>query len=218
MQQQEESFAQAGNQAKRALPAEAFRLAESYRLGKPTAYYQVDKSLLKAPGIFLALAVVLFAANVLFVGMGLLSGDTIAAVVILLIAFPPFLYAVYLSCKERIRALKAASAHAYFCQHGLIYSERWRQVVLRWDEIERVEIEYRFFVRLCQVKLGNGKDLALVNAVGGNLSGQIKRRLLRARKKHQHPEIFHQSDDFPSTDNAFLPDDFYDHDEQKDYD
>lgn len=208
MQQQEESFARADTRTKKALPAEVFQLAEQYRLGKPTAYYQADKSLLKAPGIFLALAVVLFAANLLFVGAGLLSGSTIAVVVILLIFVPLLLYAVYRSCKEEIRALKAASARAYFCQQGLIYVERWRQVVLRWDEIERVEIEYHFFIRLCQIKLGNGKDLALVNAVGGNLSGQIKRRLLRARKKHQHPEIFHQSDDFPATDEAFPSDNF----------
>lgn len=196
MQQQGASPVQAEKHAKMALPAEAFQLAESHRLGKPTAYYRVDKSLLRTSSAFFAVAIILLAANLLIAGAGLLSGNMLAALIPLLIFFPFLLWAVYECCKQAIKALKANSAHAYFCQQGLVYIERWRLVVLRWDEIERAEIEHHFSVNLCRIKLGNGEDLTLVNAVGGSLSGQIRRRLLRVRKRHQHPEIFHQSDDF----------------------
>lgn len=187
MQQQEELSSEQRKHAKLVLPLEAYQLAESYRLGKPTAYYRTSKSLFEIALFFFVLASVLFGGDLLLAYVGITSGNIALIVTLTLILLLPLLWPVYLSCKEAFKAIIATSARAYFCQEGLVYVHRERFVVLRWEDIERTDIQYGF-VRCCLVMLANGEGVTLINAVGGNLSGQIRRRLMRSRKKHQHPD------------------------------
>lgn len=169
------------------IPEEAYQLAEHYRLGKPTVFY-VNTQKFKSLWVFFLPASILLVMDLLFVWITINSGNIVLLVVLTLFLFLPLLWPVYLTSKNGLRAIRAASAYAYFCQLGLIYREYRRLVVLRWEEIERSEIQYGWILRRCLVMLGNGEKITLTNTVGGNLSGQIRRRLLRSRKKHQHKE------------------------------
>ncbi|HVU70488.1 MAG TPA: DUF6585 family protein [Ktedonobacteraceae bacterium] len=186
MQSQEELPAR---RAKTLIPGEAYQLAESHRLGKPTAYYRSQhkgKSRWYAffiTSFFLALDALLFC----FLLMG---GKIITVIICSLCICLPIMAAVCFSYYAMLKKLLVeASAMAYFCQLGFIYKESEQLIVLRWEEIERVS-SGSGRLRNCEVMLGNGATMALVNAVGGDLREQIRRRLLRARKKHQHGETF----------------------------
>jgi hypothetical protein len=126
----------------------------------------------------------------------ILNENVVVTIILLPLLCVPLLLLASLCVRKALIACAAALAYAYFCQQGLIYIERRRRVVLRWEEIEQTEVQYTFWLRRCLVTLGNGQAAMLLNSVGGNLSGQIRRRLLRFRKKHQHSERFHSPPHF----------------------
>lgn len=185
MQQQEEFSDQLRVQGKSPLPSEAAQLAERCGLGKPTAFYRASTSLFTVALLFFILAVLLLGGDGLLASIASRNGVLMA--VLTPIAILPLLWPVYLCCQQALEVLHTASARAYFCQKGLIYVHRERLVVLHWEEIERTDIQYGW-VRSCRVLLANGEHVTLSNEVGGNLNGQIRRRLVRVRKKHQHPD------------------------------
>lgn len=194
MQQYERQSAEAGEYRRPVLPPEAYELAERSHLGKPTAYYLHTKARRSRWTFFLPPAI-FFLIGLFFELLAVLQGNIFTLIMATLVLVPPFSWAVYMTGRMAFSELRMLSAHAYFCQQGLIYRDYTQQAVLRWEEIERCDILYRHPAKTCQVLLGNGTKLTLANSVGGNLCSQIRRRLLRARKKHQHPEIFHTTND-----------------------
>lgn len=199
MQQQEErpeqprQSKQPGKRTRQELPAEAYQLAEHYRLGKPTAAYGNTGLLKHAWAYFLPTAITL-AVDGLAIWFTALVGNWLALLILTPLVFVPLLWLAYTLGKRANKEVAAASAYAYFCQLGMIYLERRRTITLRWEEIERSDVQYGW-IRHCHVMLGNGEKVILANSVGENLHEQIRRRLLRSRKKRQHPETFRHWDD-----------------------
>lgn len=185
MQQQEEFPDQFRERVKSPLPPEAAQLAERLGLGKPTASYRANTSLFNVAMLFFLLAGFLLGGDLLLAYTA--SRNGVLMLVLTPIVILPLLWPVYLCGQQALKVLHATSARVYFCQKGLAYVHRERLVVLHWEEIERTDIQYGW-VRSCLVLLANGEHVTLINAVGGNLNGQIRRRLVRARKKHQHPD------------------------------
>jgi hypothetical protein len=183
MQSQEESPIR---HAKLLIPQEAYQLAESHRLGKPTAYYVNQRTGNRKKSAFLVASIAL-AVDVLVFWAILQSNDLTQIIILCLCLCLPILALVYFASAIVLKEIREASTVAYFCQDGFIYKDGKRLIVLRWEEIERANVE-AYWHRRCEVVLGNGERIVLVNAVGGDLREQIRRRLLRARKRHQHGE------------------------------
>lgn len=192
MQQYEEIDQLFENQARQIAPPEFYQLAESHCLGKPTAYYKVkskQKTLRCAlvPGM---LSGVFFSGALFSVWRSFSDGDVSSHISVALLLLLPLLWLGYLCGKRAVKLYNLASASVCFCQLGLLYQQRGKALtVLHWEDIERASAQVSgLWIPCCRLLLADGKLLTLNNAVGGNLSEQINRRVRRARKKHQHPD------------------------------
>lgn len=91
----------------------------------------------------------------------------------------------YLTGKRAWNIDKDNSAHVYFYQQGFVYICKEQRIALRWEQIERVDKVYGPVSR-CQVALAEGGNIVLINGGRQGLYEEIRRRVMRARKKHQH--------------------------------
>ena len=120
------------------LPPEAYQLAETYHLGKPTAMYDTDfKSqvsiLSSIIGCMLVLSIpfMLCTSNFKFDTRSLL----LYGIIIGCILFAGlFIFIVTI-----VPRIISRNVYIYVCTDGLVYKKQHDVEVVRWDDIERVD-------------------------------------------------------------------------------
>lgn len=190
MQQRQEVSREQRRIEKHALSPAVSQLAEISRLGRFTTRYTFTNytayGCMSALFLFL-LSGLLVSASVLLAAYAIVTGVAILLLSLLVFGVIPLLMLAYIIGKKGLNVGNGDSATAYFYQQGLVYLHKEEYIVLRWEQIERVDILYGP-VRRCQIALADGGSILLINGVRAGLSQEIRRRLMRYRKKHQHHE------------------------------
>jgi len=187
--QQQEMASKQRRMKKRILPPEVSQLAEVSRLGKFTVCYTftdytTDGCLLTL--FFSVLSVLFFSAGILLAFYLIRTGLVILIIILLEIGEVPLLGLAYLTGKKALKASNGDTAYVYFYQQGLVYFHEEQRIVLRWEQIERVDRIYSPGGH-CQVALADSENILLING-GRSLYEEIRRRVIRYRKKYQHDE------------------------------
>jgi hypothetical protein len=156
------------------LPPEAYQLAETYHLGKPTAMYDTDfksqlNTLLSVSGCVLTFffPFVLCKNNFKFDFHSLLFyGIAIGCVLVACL----FIFIVTI-----VPRIPSRDVRVYVCTDGLIYKKQQDVEVVRWDDIERIDYSTILFK--------NGTKTRINRYINFNaLERNIKRRMKRYRQ------------------------------------
>lgn len=165
------------------VPADIAHLAEIAGLGKWTVSY-ILTGFTRRGCLFALLFIGLccaFCVSSVLLAFALISTGLLFLIVGVIASFG----LVYLTGKKAWQCHLGEVARVYFYQQGCIYVHEEQQIVLRWEQIERVDIIYGL-VRRCSIAFADGGKMILMNGSRSGLAEQIRRRVLRFRKKHQH--------------------------------
>jgi len=186
--QQQELPGKQRRMEKRALPPVVSQLAETNRLGRFTVRY-TSTSYTTSGCVFALFLYILtglfFSASIFVAFYAIGTGVVVLIIALMLFGVIPLLGLTYLVGKRALKAGYGEPMIVYFYQQGLVYLYQEQQVVLRWEQIERIDMIYGQEPG-CQVALADGSSVLLMNGVRRGLYHEIRRRVMRYRKKHQH--------------------------------
>jgi hypothetical protein len=168
-------------------PVEAYNLAETHALGKPTRVYETDfkfqvKTVLVIGGflLLLCLSMALCSTSFSFTPKNLeLDGIMIGCAILGSIVGGAFLL---------IPRFRGRNVRVYVYTEGLIYLQEHSTTAIRWEQIERIQTGDQY----CTVLLKDGanvnfyKYLDNLHALGKNLK---RRRKKWSQESHSHAHI-----------------------------
>ncbi|GER90954.1 hypothetical protein KDW_51160 [Dictyobacter vulcani] len=173
----------------RNLPAEAYQLAEQYKLGSPGRMYGADGwqlfSLLGSFASWLLLCASFIVMLLLSyqgiikssAGLIVLGFITAALALALLVGLTHIIL-------QRINLFRYA--RIYMCEHGFIFLDKQQQLSIRWDQIERVETiasRTRLKNEMCQILLTDGKRINVSTFWNKRLQTLIRYRVTLYRNR-----------------------------------